>query len=79
MEAEGLEETEEPPQPPEPEPEAAPVVSDSADEVKEYESVNTLTDQPVRDLDAVFEDDATLQEDLQRLKVVRCRAEEEGG
>ncbi|XP_048518820.1 uncharacterized protein LOC109538734 isoform X1 [Dendroctonus ponderosae] len=69
LEPDQVEEKEEPQ--PEPEPEPVAVASDSAEEVKEYESVNTLTEQPVRDLDAVFEDDATLQEDLQRLKALQ--------
>lgn len=38
-------------------------------DVQENESVETITDQPVRDLERIFEDDKHLQEDLERLRV----------
>ncbi|KAF7284725.1 hypothetical protein GWI33_021734 [Rhynchophorus ferrugineus] len=41
------------------------------DELKEYESVDTISDEPVRDLGHVFDDDATLNEDLERLKAIQ--------
>lgn len=38
-------------------------------DVQENESVETITDQPVRDVQHIFEDDKHLQEDLERLRV----------
>ncbi|XP_050302762.1 DNA ligase 1-like [Anthonomus grandis grandis] len=39
--------------------------------LKEYESVDTIVDQPVRDLEHIFEDDANLREDLERLRALQ--------
>lgn len=42
---------------------------DAQQDVQEKESVETITDQPVRDVEHIFEDDKHLQEDLERLRV----------
>ncbi|XP_030759590.1 caldesmon-like [Sitophilus oryzae] len=40
-------------------------------EAKEYESVDTISNEPLRDLEHVFDEDITLKEDLERLKALQ--------